>query len=53
MKLKSLTGQTITVPLDEAEWTINTEATEVPDDVGEKLLEKCPEQLEKVAETEG
>lgn len=54
MILKSLTGQAITIPLeDSTEWTIEVEGTEVPDDVGEKLLQKAPEQLEKAGETEG
>lgn len=51
MKLKSKTGQAIMIPAnDGAEYTIEVEGTEVPDEVGQELLEKTPEQLEKIEE---
>jgi hypothetical protein len=51
MKLKSLSGQAITIPLGEGqEYTIDTEGTEVSDEVGLALLEKAPDQVEKIEE---
>lgn len=51
MKLRSIAGQAITIPLgDGAEWTITSEGTEIDDEVGEMLLLKCPDQLEKIEE---
>ena len=53
MKLKSLTGQAITIPLEDGtEWTVEPNGTEVSKEVAIILLEKCPEQLEKVEEME-
>ena len=51
MKLKSLTGQAITIPLGEGqEYTIEADGTEVPEEVGLALLEKAPDQVEKIEE---
>ena len=51
MKLKSLTGQAITIPMDDgSEYTITPEGTEVSDETGQKLLEKCSDQVEKMEE---
>ncbi len=54
MKLKSTNGQATTIPLEDGSaWTIEAEGTEVPDHVGEIILEKAPDQFEKVEEEEG
>jgi len=51
MKLKSLTGQAIVIPMDDgSEYTITPEGTEVSDETGQALLEKCPDQVEKMEE---
>ncbi len=51
MKLKSLTGQAIIIPMDDgSEYTIIPEGTVVDDETGQILLEKCPGQVEKMEE---
>ena len=51
MKVKSKTGQAITIPMEDgSNYTIENESTEVPDNVGEILLEKAPDQVEKIEE---